>query len=392
MEKSATPHLKNMTWLLTAGAFFAFFIFGFTDNLKGPALPRLLDDLQLNYSLGGTILLGIYLGFMAATLSTGLLADALGHKAVLVLAGVCLAVGVTSFAAFSAPVWLTLAMMVLGFGLGAIELGCNSLIVLLHPGDKGRYLNLLAVLHGMGSMIAPLYAGWLLAGGSSWRVVYRWDLVLIVPLIAFFALSVFPPKPAEASDQIDFRHIGRTAFTPILLAYYLADLLYVACEIGIASWMVEFLQKDRGQSVTQSTLALSIFFGLIMVGRFMGSFVVERFGYLRSILLAALLASACVGLSLFGPAWLWWLLPASGFFLSIIFPTITASLSGTLKGSMNSILGLLFTFAGLGGIIGPWLVGLASDLGGIRFGFSLNLAFGLLTAALAYLLLRMQAH
>lgn len=392
MEKSATPCLKNLNMLLTEGAFFAFFIFGFTDNLKGPALPALLDDLQLNYSLGGTILLGIYLGFMAATLTTGLLADALGHKAVLVLAGVCLAVGVTSFAAFSSPLWLTLAMVALGFGLGAVELGCNSLIVLLHPGDKGRYLNLLAVLHGMGSMIAPLYAGWLLAGGSSWRVVYRWDLVLILPLTGFFALTGFPPKPADASDQIDFRHIGRTAFSPVLLAHYFADLLYVAFEIGIASWMVEFLQKDRGQSVTQSTLALSIFFGLIMAGRFVGSFVVERFGYLRSVLLTALTASACVGLSLFGPPLLWWLLPASGFFLSIIFPTITASISGSLKGNMNTILGLLFTFAGFGGIIGPWLVGLASDLGGIRFGFSLNLLFGLLTAALAYLLLRMQGR
>jgi FHS family glucose/mannose:H+ symporter-like MFS transporter len=391
MEKSLPSHTKSLIWLLSAGAFFAFFIFGFTDNLKGPTLPALLDDLNLNYSLGGTILLGIYLGFMAATLSTGLLADALGHKAVLVLAGVCLAVGVTSFAAFSSPLLLTLSMAVLGFGLGSIELGCNSLIVLLHPADKGRYLNLMAVLHGMGSMIAPLYAGWLLAGESSWRTVYRWDLVLIIPLIIFFTLAVFPKKSTETSEKIDFKHIGRTAFSPIMLAYYFADLLYVALEIGIASWMVEFLQKDRAQSVTQSTLALSVFFGLIMVGRFVGSFFVERFGYLRSILLAALAASACVGISLFGPALLWWLLPASGFFLSIIFPTITASISGRIKGNMNTILGLLFTFAGLGGIIGPWLVGLASDLGGIRFGFSLNLAFGLLTAGMAFILLRLQS-
>ena len=154
--------------------------------------------------------------------------------------------------------------------------------------------------------------------------------------------------------------------------------------------MVEFLQQVYGQSVSQSTLALSIFFGLIMVGRFVGSFFVERLGYLRSVLFAALAASPCLGLSLFGPAQFFWLLPASGFFLSIIFPTITASVSSTYQVNLNSLLGLLFTFAGFGGLFGPWLVGVASDLGGIQFGFSLNLVFCLLTAAAAFVLLRLQ--
>jgi hypothetical protein len=31
----------KIIWLLTAGAFFAFFVFGFTDNLKGPRFYRI---------------------------------------------------------------------------------------------------------------------------------------------------------------------------------------------------------------------------------------------------------------------------------------------------------------------------------------------------------------
>jgi FHS family glucose/mannose:H+ symporter-like MFS transporter len=387
-----TTQPKNSIWLLTAGAFFAFFIFGFTDNLKGPTLPAILADLKLSYSLGGTILLGIYLGFMTATLSTGFLADALGQKAVLILAGVCLAVGVIGFTAFSVPILLIVFMVVLGFGLGCIELGGNSLIVFLHPADKGRYLNLLAVMHGLGSMLAPLYAGWLLAANSTWRTVYRWDLVFIFAFIAFFALVPFPSREAGPSEKIDFKHIGKTAVSPTMLLYYCAYALYVAVEIGIASWMVEFLQKVYGQSVSQSTLALSIFFGLIMVGHFVGSFFVERLGYLRSILFATLAASVCLGLSLFGPAQFVWLLPASGFFFSIIFPTLTASVSSTYQINLNSLLGLLFTFAGFGGLFGPWLIGIASDLGGIKFGFSLNLVYCLLTAAAAFILLRLQSQ
>ena len=55
------------------------------------------------------------------------------------------------------------------------------------------------------------------------------------------------------------------------------------------------------------------------------------------------------------------------------------------------LVGLLFTFAGLGGMIGPWLVGIASDLSGeLTFGFGLNLVFGLLTAACAVVLLQLR--
>ena len=284
---------------------------------------------------------------------------------------------------------MTLSMAALGFGLGSLELGCNALIVELHSADKGRYLNLMAVMHGLGSMIAPLYAGWLLMGNVSWRVVYRWDLIAIGLMIAFFALIRFPKFEQGKTEKIDFMHIGKTAFTPKMRWYYAAITLYVTVELGIASWVVEFLQKDRGFSINQSTQALSVFFGLMMLGRFVGSFFVERLGYLKSILIAALSACACVALALFGPAQLSFFLPVSGFFLSIIFPNITAAVSDEHKENTNTILGLLFTFAGLGGVIGPWLVGVASDLGGLKFGFSLNLVFGLLTAFAAFMLIQM---
>ncbi len=387
-----TNHSKNITWILTIGAFFAFLVFGFSDNLKGPILPALLQDLHFNYSLGGTILLGIYLGFMAATLTTGFLADAFGQKLVLILAGISLIIGVVGFTTFSLPLLLTISMTFLGFGMGCLELGCNALIVNLHSADKGRFLNLMAVNHGLGSMIAPLYAGWLLSSNTSWRTVYRWDLVPIALMILYFAIVRFPKDENAKSDKLDFKKLGKSAFTPELIGYFLAITLYVATEIGIASWIVEFLQKTHGQSVNQSTQALSLFFGLIMLGRFVGSFFVEKFGYLRSILFAVLGACACIAIGLFGPAQLSLLLPGSGFFLSIIFPTITASVSNAHLKNTNSILGLLFTFGGLGGVIGPWLVGIASDLGGIKFGFSLNLVFGLLTATIIFILLRYKSN
>jgi len=75
-----TIHNRKSLWLITAGAFFAFFLFGFTDNLKGPTLPAPLTDLHFSYAQGGTLLFAAYVGFLIATLFTGVLADLAGKK------------------------------------------------------------------------------------------------------------------------------------------------------------------------------------------------------------------------------------------------------------------------------------------------------------------------
>ncbi|NOH03577.1 MAG: MFS transporter [Chloroflexi bacterium] len=86
---------------MTAICFFAFFIFGFTDNLKGPTLPPMLAELDIDYGTGGNIFFGEYLGFVIATLITGLLADRFGLKIVMVLAGVFLALGVGGYSSLN---------------------------------------------------------------------------------------------------------------------------------------------------------------------------------------------------------------------------------------------------------------------------------------------------
>jgi len=368
-----TKPSKTTIFLLTAGCFLSFFVFGFTDNLKGPTLPSMLAELHISYGTGGNIFFGEYLGFLIATLITGILADRFGLKSVILLAGVFLGIGVSGYSSFQSAILLSGSLFVLGLGLGALELGPNAIIVSLHHEHKGLYLNLMAVLHGLGSLIAPLFAGWLLSISVSWRVIYRWDILLIALFIFVFIFLRFPK--AEEKTQLDFRHIPQIAFKGQLPWFYVAILFYVAVEIGIASWLVTFLQKIHNISVTASTQSLSIFFATIMIGRLLGGFFVQRIGYVRSNLYMAVGATFCIIAGLFGPKELFFLLPASGLFLSIMFPTFTAAVSDTHTENANTILGVLFTFAGLGGVVGPWLMGWVSDLFGLQIGFSTILLF-----------------
>ena len=191
----------------------------------------------------------------------------------------------------------------------------------------------------------------------------------------FFLFVKYPYQAPAAGEGLNLSTLFATGFTRRMTWYYLLVTTYVAAEIGIAAWIVEFLQKVKGFDIGLSSIYLSLFFAAIMVGRFAGSFVVERIGYLRVMLWATLAAIACLAIGIFGPPTFTFFIPLTGLFFSIMFPTTTAAVSALHVENLGAILGVLFTFGGLGGALGPWAIGTAADLIGIELAFALNLVF-----------------
>lgn len=372
----SAPTSNRLLWVLTGGSFLSFFVFGFVDNLKGPILPSLLRDLDLNYSQGGGILFGAYIGFVIATLITGPVADMAGNRVVLMLAGVFTLMGLAGASLANSYGLLFGAMLVFGLGMGAIEVGGNGLIAELHQRNRGRYMNLLAVFHGVGSLLVPMYASALLSAGISWRQAMQSVLPLAGVLGLFFLLTPSPARPVkETGGGFNWTEARRSGFRPTMLGYYLAIFFYVSTELGIGAWLVAYLEDARGFSLPQASLYLSLFFACLMAGRLVGSVVVDRIGYLQSIFSAAIASLICLLLGLLGPPILVLFLPLSGLFLSIIFPTMVAAVSDGHPENTGVILGLLFAAGGLGGAVGPWAVGVASNNLGIGQGFLIPAGF-----------------
>ena len=393
LTASETPQMSILSRrLITFGAFFAFFLFGFTDNLKGLTIPPLLKELGLTYGQGGVILFGAYIGFLVATLITGPLADAAGKKAVILFYCACLLVGMSGYSASSAYGLLIAAMTLIGFGLGCVEVGANLVIVDLYRDAKGQYLVMLAFFHGLGSMLAPLYSGQMLEAGRSWRNVYQYSLPLAAALLVFFLLVKYPRRQSSDSAAFDIHAIRKSALTKDMLLFYAAIALYVAAELGIASWSGEFLQNARKFSVTQSSTYLALFFAALTAGRFIGSFLVERIGYLKILTYAAASSVVCVAVGILGTPQTVIFIPLTGLFFSIIFPTIIAAVSDLHKENIGTILGVLFAFAGAGGALGPWMIGVCNDHFGLLAGFGVNIAFCALMTVMFLILLATAKH
>ena len=210
-----------------------------------------MDDLSFNYATGSTILLLSYFGFLIATLITGPLSDVAGKKVVIFLASTFLFVGMLGYSLVSEMWMLALTMFIMG--LGALEVGANLIIVDVHPEDKGRYLNLLAFFHGVGSMIAPLYAGQMLVMGFSWRRVYQFGAGIALLVLIYFLLAKYPRTTSVQSNKLDFKNLGKSVFSGQMILFFASITTYVAAEIGIGAWLVEFLQKVKLQSISQST-------------------------------------------------------------------------------------------------------------------------------------------
>ena len=112
--------IRLSTKLITAGCFLSFFVFGFVDNLKGPLLPELLRNGEYSYRQAGTIVLAGYLGFILASLLTGVMADLVNNRSVLLFAAICLCIGSIGFGTTHSYLGLIGLMGIKCVGLGAI--------------------------------------------------------------------------------------------------------------------------------------------------------------------------------------------------------------------------------------------------------------------------------
>ena len=128
-------------------------------------------------------------------------------------------------------------------------------------------MNLLATFHGIGSLNCALFAAW----DSSWRRHRRQVFLYSTRLAGLLALIFLAPSGLPAATpqphRFDWITLRRNGFSSTMICFYLAIGFYVATELGIAAWIVEYLIRSKGMPPTTAAYYLSGFFAFVMVGR-----------------------------------------------------------------------------------------------------------------------------
>jgi FHS family L-fucose permease-like MFS transporter len=377
-----------------------FFAWGFLTCLNDILIPHLKNIFDLNYTEVMLVQFAFFSSYFLFSLPSGKTVEWIGYKRSMVTGLMTMATGALMFVPAASipsfPLFLT-ALIVLAAGMTLLQTSANPYVAILGPPrTASSRLNLTQAFNSLGTTLAPWFGSWLILGAALAPVsveamramrtdqlhIYRVQqaasvkapyiglsiaLLVLAATVAWFKLPVI--EYAEAHGQVTasiWRHRR-------LVLGAVGIFVYVGAEVAIGSLITNYLNlKEIGDlSLQDAASYLQFYWGGAMVGRFVGSALLQRMPAQTLLAFNAMAAAVLVAVSVltFGHVAMWSLILV-GLFNSIMFPSIfTLAIAGlgplTGKGS-----GLLVA-AIVGGAVVPEMQGFLADHIGIHHAFIL---------------------
>jgi len=256
---------KNQKIITTAAYYLAFILLGLTISAEGPTLLKLSEHTSSTLGQISSIFLFGSFGYLTGSFISGRIYDRVsGHQfmaAVLVMLGIVTALVPI---ATSLPVLLAI-ILILGLAKGALDVGCNTLLLWVHDEKVGPFMNGLHACFGVGAFIAPLIVASVLKTTSDIYWVY-WAFAIAAFPIALFVWSL-PSPPARATPE---EHKDTPLPLVPVTVMVLCFILYVAAEAGYGNWIYTYAFKLNLSTEITANYLTSAFWGSFTVGRLLG--------------------------------------------------------------------------------------------------------------------------
>ena len=265
-----------------------FFMWGFMTVFNDILIPRFKEAFTLNYfqamlvqfAFFGAYFVGSLVYFLLSAITGDPIAR-IGYKNGVVIGLLFSAVGSALFwpaaNAASYPMFL-LALFVVGLGFALLQIAANPYVTILGPErTASSRLNLAQGFNSIGTTIGPLIAGWLIFeyfsrtgahGAESVKVPYLAFCTLFLALAAVF-YCIHLPHVGEGTVEPG---AGALRFPHVVMGV-IAIFMYVGGEVSVGSTIVNFLGQPNiaGLPPAEASNYVSLFFGGLLTGRFMGA-------------------------------------------------------------------------------------------------------------------------
>lgn len=379
MTPTITPGRSNATVVKTL-TYAMFAMFAMTTDSVGIIIPEVIRTFDLSLTAAGSFQYATMGGIAVAALLLGQLADRFGRRRTIVIGLTLFATACFLFAAGRTFLFFTALMGLSGLAIGIFKTGALALIGDLASSTRQHtsIMNVLEGFFGIGAVVGPALLASLLAAGLPWTWLYVLAGAMCVVLIVVAALVRYPETAGPAPSGGGFDGTRRAMKNPYVLAFSAAAFFYVAVEAAVYVWMPTLLAGHGGPAAWLSTYSVSVFFLLRAGGRFLGAWMLTRFRW-QSVLA---LFSGCILLCFTaatagGVEWAVYLLPVSGLFMSVMYPTINSKgISCLPRADHGAGAGVILFFTCVSAVVAPLAIGAVSDaLGQITYGFWLATAF-----------------
>lgn len=364
-----------------------FFMWGFLTCLNDILIPHLKGVFDLNYTQIMLIQFTFFGAYFIMSIPSGSIIAKVGYQKGIVVGLLTSAVGALLFypaaSLISYPLFLT-ALFVLASGITLLQVAANPYVAVLgRPETASSRLNLTQAFNSLGTTVAPYFGGVLILSSVAGMTPLEEAAMVQMPYVglavalAILAVIIWKSKlpviasvedhhakSGKLSDALKHRHLVLGA---------VAIFVYVGAEVSIGSFLVNFLGQPEIAGLPEATAAgfVSYYWGGAMVGRFIGSALLQRVNPGKLLGIFALIASGLVFTTAFttGSTVMWTILSV-GLFNSIMFPTIfTLGIDGL--GKLTSQGSSLLIMAIVGGAIIPLGQGALADTIGIQTAFIL---------------------
>jgi len=373
MSNAAMVKSQSSLRVIKALTFLMFMMFAMTTDSVGVIIPEIIRQFRLSMTAAGAFQYATMGGIALAGFFLGFLTDRLGRKRTIIIGLAAFAADAYLFAAGQSFAFFVVLLVISGVSIGVFKTGALALI-----GDISRsttehtsIMNTVEGFFGIGSILGPALLARLLAAGVHWKWLYVIAGTMCVILVGMAVVVRYPEMMRPAGEQVDLRRTLAMMKVPYAIGFSLGEFLYVATECAIYVWMPTLLSGRTGLFATYS---ISIFFLLRAGGRFVGGWMLGRYSWTAVLTLFSAAILACfLGAVFGGPGVAVFLLPLSGLFMSVIYPTINSKgISCFPKAEHGAVSGVILFFTCLSAAVGPLAMGAVSDLmGGPRYGFML---------------------
>ncbi|PZO05021.1 MAG: MFS transporter [Alphaproteobacteria bacterium] len=377
-----TGLIKGLTYMM-------FMMFAMTTDSVGVIIPEVIRDFGLGMTAAGSFHYATMAGIALAGISLGFLADRLGRKAAIIVGLALFSVSAFLFAVGEDFGFFIILLFISGAAIGVFKTAALALIGDISTSTRSHTatMNTVEGWFGVGAILGPAVVAWLLVSGMSWKWLYVIAGGLSLALIVTALLVRYPKTVKTAAPPADLKATVAMMRDPYALAFSLGTMLYVGVETAIYVWMPTLLAGYDGPALLLATYALSIFFVLRAAGRFLGAWMLNRYRWTTVLVVASVLIFACfLGSAIFGRGAAVYLLPLSGLFMSVIYPTLNSKgISCFAKAQHGAVAGVILFFTCISAVAAPMAMGAVSDaFGGAQYGFVLaTILAGVLFAALA---------
>jgi len=269
--------LAVIKWL----TFFMFMMFAMTTDSVGVIIPEVIKEFHLSMTVAGAFHYATMAGIAFAGIFLGYLADKLGRKKTIILGLILFALNSYLFSVGKSFQFFLVLLVISGTAIGIFKTGALALIgdITRSTTEHTATMNSVEGFFAVGAIIGPAIVARLLAAGTSWKWLYVIAATICVVLIVIASFVRYPQTTRTVEQPIDLKRTLGMMKNPYALGFSAAIFLYVAVECAVYVWMPTLLATYHGSATFMAAYAISIFFILRAVGRFIGSWILGHLNW-----------------------------------------------------------------------------------------------------------------